>query len=234
MGHDVAEDQEKSSWTALKLLDRGFHLREEDELLVETVLNRDSYMEDINPFDPYLESSSISHQESGDGSVYSLEELDNKLMDLALDHDWNDCNSMMDTSTLGSVTTRRCIPEVAMTVKRLGAASREKDHRLRKHRQVCATLSAISEDVEDHSTDCGETTNASESASSVDVSRSVRHRRQRQHGRDYLTEMREERDLVRLYVSRFQLNGLHMDIMDIRNAIHMLPGLTQLTKSSEA
>lgn len=216
LGHDIGE--EEGSLAAEKLLDRGFHLRQEDELLVESIMHRDPEMEDTNPFDPYLESVVLGRQDSVSGSnaLSTLEELDTKLMDLALDHDWNDCNSMMDTSTLGSLTARKCIPEVAQTVKRLGSACRvaECAHRGSGYnRGGGMTLSVISEDVECQATDFGAISSkgsgsaaCSDAAASVDCV-SLRSRRRRQNGRDYLTEMREERDLGRLYGFLCWLNG---------------------------
>lgn len=216
LGHDIGEDA--GLVASGKLLDRGFHLRQEDELLVESIMTRDQANEDINPFDPYLESAVLGPRRSvtGISAPSTLDELDTKLMDLALDHDWNDCNSMMDTSTLGSQTTRKCIPEVAHTVKRLGACRVDECvHSGYGHnRGGAVTLSVISEDVEYQATEFGATSSkgdvyaaCSDTPASVDCI-PVRRRWRRQNGRDYLTEMREEHALSRLYGNLFWLNGV--------------------------
>eukprot|EP00892_Ulva_mutabilis_P010602 jgi/Ulvmu1/7914/UM004_0146.1 len=195
LGHEVGE--EPDDLVTQKLLDRGFHLRQEDELLVESILSRDTEVEGTNPFD--LQAPTVSLGSVDTAAVAdSLQELDTKLMDLALDHDWNDCNSMMDMSTLGSLSARKCIPEVAKSVKRLGSSCPgsvgASCHGARGGFGM--TLSVISED-----TQCHNSTHEHSTAGSCNEESGpepLARRRRRRAGRDYLTEMREERDLGRL------------------------------------
>lgn len=202
MGHEAGSEQDNLA--ASKLLDRGFHLRPEDELLVESILNRDLENEDLNPFDLYLDTAALSPRGSmaGGTTPSTLEELDTELMDLALDHDWNDCNSMMDSSTLGSLTIRKCVPEVAQTVKRLSTVYRAADdaRSVSSHRRGGGTtLSVISEDGEYQTTDCAAASSRGHCPTAPSSCGPLRQFHRRQPGRDYLKEMREERALGQLY-----------------------------------
>lgn len=200
MGHDATVDKGQRSID--KLLDRCFHLREEDELLVQSILNRDPDLEGVNPYDPYLSLHVVAGGASvtGETSTSMLEQLDTKLMDLAMDHDWNDCNSMMDTLALGSQTARKCIPEVAQSVKRLSTSSQGSIGACGSGAQRCfgTTLSVISEDGQCHNSNYGTLSNRAVSYTESTCPEPLSHRRWKA-GSDYLTEMREERDLERLY-----------------------------------
>jgi hypothetical protein len=107
------------------LMHRGFALKPEEEVLVEELLNEPAQPSvAVDPFNPHMyraaDDSSrktdawaqLADKETDQANVpESLAEIDTKLMDLALDHDWTEMRSLADYglpahSSVASLTSR--------------------------------------------------------------------------------------------------------------------------------
>lgn len=209
VGHDIDETGADS---IKSLLDRGFHLKEHEEVLLEMILNRGEQDEENDPFDPYLMALEESQRDDSTVVSQSMEELDNRLMDFALDHDWDDCNSMNDMSTLKYSSVHKRIPGLAQLSRRLRLS--ESNHSSAPTAQGMSTqgrshrLSAISEEVSLVGSASGCCTfPASGSTANGGTSRS---RSQAGDGKgskqqvDYLRQMRDRRDLEQLCATLLQ------------------------------
>lgn len=207
VGHDIDETGADS---IKALLDRGFHLKEHEDILLEMILNREEQDEDIDPFDPYLMALETSQRD--DSTIaQSMEELDNRLMDFAMDHEWDECSSMTDMITLKSCSMRKRIPGLAQLSKKLcmstnsaPTAPEASIHGQSHH------LSAISEEVSmpGSASGCGTLPGPGRTANGAAApSQSVDGRSRKQHV-DYLRQMREERDLQQLYATSVQYSPL--------------------------
>lgn len=192
VGHDIDETGADS---IKNLLDRGFHLKEHEEVLLEMILNRDEQDEENDPFDPYLMAMEALHCDSST-VAQSMEDLDNRLMDFALDHDWDDCSSMADMSTLRSSSIHKRIPGLAQLSKRLcssthtapGASTQGKSHRLSAISEEASMAGSVS--------GCGMLPGQASTVTSGATQPGEGNGKKRQV--DYLRQMREERDLQQM------------------------------------
>lgn len=196
VGHDIDE----SGADSIKaLLDRGFHLKEHEEIILDIILNRGEQDEEHNPFDPHIPGMEVSMP--GESTVaLSMEELDDRLMDFALDHDWDDCDSMTDMGTLKSSTVHKRIPGLAQLSKRLHMSSNSAHTAHGESMQGRSRrLSAISEEGSTQRGTGTRTCMGSRSTvNGTDAQAGDTAGNAKKQQVDYLRLMREERDLQQL------------------------------------
>jgi hypothetical protein len=206
---DSLADVDANSADQQRLLDRSFQLKEEEDALVAVVLGRGDLSENCYPFDPYaVPLPPPSEGSSADGDTearLSLAEVDARLLELAMDHEWDDDCSMLDadgtmSSSVGSV--RAIAKDVRRVLRSTSGATSTTYSGCVLAAQQGSSGGWLPVIPEDYGSDVTGSLPGGASAAGEGATEQQKPRRRKEvsgrNAMDYLRPLREERDLQRL------------------------------------